>query len=43
MRVFVGGGSKSGDMCVTEEEWPTFRDRMKLACAQLIDETDNRG
>lgn len=43
MRVFVGDGSKSGDLVVTETEWPTFKGRMKLAYAQLIDETEERG
>lgn len=38
MRVFVGTGSKSGNLVVTDKEWPEFERRMKLAGAELIPE-----
>ena len=43
MRVFVGTGSKSGNLVVTVKEWPTFKERMLMAKAQLIDETKEQG
>ena len=38
LRVFVGKGSKSGDLVVTDKEWPELRRRLKRAGAQIKNE-----
>lgn len=43
MRVFVGTGSKSGDLCVRDNEWMSFKAQFKGASVEFIDETPGAG